>query len=105
VARAQRESAHLGAAPQHVALPPSLQNLDYERYRTIRFRPEQSLWRSEPGHFEVQFFHLGLHYLEPLRISVLNGDKLTPLSFERDMFAYDGVSPPPEDAQLGFAGF
>lgn len=105
VARAQRESAHLGDPPKHVALPPSLQNLDYDRYRTIRFRPERSLWRGEPGHFEVQFFHLGLHYLEPLRISVLDGDKLTPLQFERDMFAYDGVEAPPQDAELGFAGF
>jgi glucans biosynthesis protein len=48
---------------------------------------------------------VGLHYFEPLRISVLDKGKVTPVLFSPDMFSYDGVKPPPADAQLGFAGF
>jgi glucans biosynthesis protein len=105
VARAQKDSRFEGKPLVRMELPPSLQNLDYDAYRTIRFRPERALWHGEPGRFEVQFFHVGLHYFEPLRISVLEAGKLTPVSFSPDLFSYDGVTPPPPDAHLGFAGF
>lgn len=103
--RAAQESHTLGAPAKRMELPPSLQNLDYDAYRTIRFRNEKSLWRGDNRHFEVQFFHVGLHYFEPLRISVLEQDALRNIPFSSDLFTYDGVTPPPPDADLGFSGF
>ncbi|MFT3923872.1 MAG: glucan biosynthesis protein [Myxococcales bacterium] len=105
VDRAREESRHVGKPLKRMELPPSLQNLDYEKYITIRYRPEKSLWRNEPGHFEVQFFHVGLHYYEPLKMEVLEHDKLSLIPFNPELFSYDGVTPPPADAELGFAGF
>jgi glucans biosynthesis protein len=105
VDRARTESRSLGKPPKRLDLPPSLRDLNYDKYITIRFRPEKSLWRGEPGHFEAQFFHVGLHYLEPLKMDVLEQGSLKPLLFNPDLFSYDGVAPPPADAQLGFAGF
>ncbi len=105
VKRAREDSHTLGKEPTRLNLPPSLQNLDYEAYRTIRFRGEHSLFRGEAGHFEVQFFHVGLHYFEPLRISVLENGQLKPIPFSTDLFSYEGMTPPPKDAELGFSGF
>lgn len=41
------------------SLPDQFKNVDYDAYRTIRFRPEQALWRSEKLPFQLQFFHRG----------------------------------------------
>jgi glucans biosynthesis protein len=89
-----------------VTLPPGLQSLNYQGYRGIRFRPERSLWRGEPGRFEAQFFHLGFYYREPVSVAVvpLAGGEPEHLRFSADMFTYEGVSAPPADADLGFAG-
>ncbi len=105
VQRAEQARHSLGEPPKRLTLPASLQDLDYDAYRTIRFRTEQSLFRGEPGQFEVQFFHVGLHYFEPLRISVLDNDTLRPVPFKSELFSYEGVEAPPPDADLGFAGF
>ena len=43
-------------------LPDNLKDLDYDRYRAIRFLPERALWRGEKLPFEAQFFHRGFFY-------------------------------------------
>jgi len=40
-------------------LPDNLKDLDYDRYRAIRFLPERALWRGEKLPFEAQFFIAG----------------------------------------------
>lgn len=102
-ARALRQSALVAPA---TTLPPGLQSLNYQGYRGIRFRPERSLWRGEPGRFEAQFFHLGFYYREPVVVGVVpaEGGEPTHLAFSSDMFTYDGVTAPPPNADLGFAG-
>jgi glucans biosynthesis protein len=103
-ALALRANAAPAAPP---ALPPVLQSLNYQGYRGIRFRPERSLWRGEPGRFEAQFFHLGFYYREPVTVAVVPHDGGEPqhLAFSSDMFTYDRVKAPPAKADLGFAGF
>jgi periplasmic glucans biosynthesis protein len=101
----------LGSAPPRpsgaVDLPPSLRDIDYENYRTIRFRPERSLWRGEPGQFEAQFFHMGYGYREPVPMFVVEGQAARPFPFSPELFSYDGVQkpPPPDPATLNFTGF
>ena len=43
-------------------LPDALKDLTYDRYRMIRFKPEQALWRDEGLPFQLQFFHRGFYY-------------------------------------------
>ena len=104
----ERASAlrHRPASQPPPAIPSVLQSLNYEGYRGIRFRPERSLWRGEPGHFEAQFFHLGFYYRESVSVAVVPPDGGEPrhLAFSSDMFTYDGVTAPPPSADLGFAG-
>src|SRR5690606_37292699 len=81
--------------------------LTYEQYRKIRFRPEKSLWRGDPGRFEVQFFHPGFGYLQGVSVSILDSSGSGPerYPFSTDFFSYEGFSSPPPSAGLEFTGF
>ncbi len=100
----------LGAAPPRpssaVELPPALRDIDYDTYRTIRYKPERGLWRGEPGRFEAQFFHMGYGYREPVAMFVVEGQEARTFPFSTELFSYDGVPkpPPPDPAVLGFTG-
>lgn len=106
-----RRAAELASAParprREVHLPDSLRAIDYDAYRSIRFRPERSLWRGEPGNFEVQFFHPGFYFGDAVSISELRpGDrKAQPIGFSPDWFDYGKLGPPPAEAELAFTGF
>src|SRR4051812_26041155 len=91
-------------APQ-MELPSELQRLDYDGYRNIRFRPERSWWRGEPGRFELQFFHPGPAYREPVWISVLEQGREHPIPFSPELFSYQGLARPVAGTGLEFTGF
>jgi glucans biosynthesis protein len=92
-------------APRSEAfLPGSLRDIDWSLYRTIRFRPEQALWRAKPGHFEAQFFHLGFIYRTPVDVFVVEGERTEQLPFSVDQFRYDAVPAPERNLPLGYAG-
>ncbi len=107
----QRRAQALAAEPPRsrraVQLPDALRAIDYDAYRSIRFRPERSLWRGEPGNFEVQFFHPGFYFGDAVALSQLRPDerRAEPIPFSRDWFDYGKVAAPGPDAQLAFTGF
>jgi glucans biosynthesis protein len=83
-----------------------LRDLTYDQYRSIRFKPDRSLWRAQRSFFEVQLFHLGFYYREPVAVFELEPGGTVPqrVGFTPELFSYDGVDPPAADAALGFAG-
>ncbi len=88
-------------------IPEALAKMDYDQYRSIRFRPEASLWRNE-AQFEVQLFHAGYISKEPkiLHMATNNGDSV--LQFKQEFFNYEGSAAKlagiaPKD--IGFAAF
>lgn len=90
-----------------VKLPKELEEMSYDQYVSIRFRSHESLWRNE-SLFEIQLFHPGFLYKEPVTLHMATpGDDPT-LKFKRDFFDYFGLAEEfadkvPEDT--GFAGF
>src|SRR5690606_10268220 len=88
-----------------IALPSALSDLHYDAYRSIRFRPEKSLWRDLGAPFEAQFFHPGFYYQDALSISEVSADGAHEIPFRTDWFSYDLVSPPPSGSKLTFTGF
>ena len=85
-------------------IPEALAKMDYDQYRSIRFRPDASLWRNE-SQFEVQLFHAGFLFKEPIALH-MGSD--APMQFKQEFFNYDGKAAPlagiaPKD--IGFAGF
>lgn len=87
-------------------MPAALTELDYDGYRQIRFRPDSALWKGESP-FEVQLFHPGFLYREPVTIHLVEDGQVRTVPFDPALFRYDGGEifdgPPPEN--LGYAGF
>lgn len=84
------------------ALPPELAGLDYDAYRSIRFRPEAALW-SDAGSFRIQLFHPGFIFDEPVRIHVVE-DEVRELAFDPGMFTYEGPAAALPDRLSGATG-
>ena len=61
------------------ALPASLRSLNYDQWRTVRFKPERSLWRFEKLPFELQFFHSGFYYDRNVDINVVEEGQAVPV--------------------------
>lgn len=86
-------------------LPEGLQDLDYDRYRAIRFLPDHARWRGEKLPFELQFFHRGFFYKNRVDIyEVANGQE-TKIPYRPEDFSFGETPPPKPGTDLGFAGF
>ncbi|MGE5770813.1 MAG: glucan biosynthesis protein [Hyphomicrobiales bacterium] len=87
------------------SLPDEFKNIDYDAYRSIRFRPEQAIWRSEKLPFQLQFFHRGWIFKDRVNIYVVKNGRAQPVDYSPDLFDFGKAKPPPSDADFGFAGF
>src|SRR5271157_6340053 len=107
VRRMARELSTKPFSPPTVQLPPGVANLDYDQYRSIRFKPDKALWADDKGcFFKAEFFHLGFLYKQPVQIFAVENGMSRRVRYSADMFTFEGgVAPPPADADLGFAGF
>ncbi len=93
--------------PIDAQIPAELANMSYDQYRSILFRPEASLWRGE-SLFEIQLFHPGFLYREPVVLHMASSEGEPSLKFKQDFFNYVGqaealAGKAPEN--IGFAGF
>jgi glucans biosynthesis protein len=86
-------------------LPDNLKDLDYDRYRAIRFLPERALWRGEKLPFEVQFFHRGFFYINRVDIYEVANGQASKVAYQPEAFSFGNTPPPSPEADLGFAGF
>lgn len=106
IERARALAAAPYVAPTPEALPKSLAELDYDRYRAIRFEPQHALWKSDGLPFQVQFFHCGFFFKEPVHVFTVDDASAAPVAFSTDLFEYGDGGPPADlPADLGFAGF
>ena len=104
--RAQR-LAKREFAPVQANIPDALAEMNYDQYRSIRFRPEAALWRGE-SLFEVQLFHAGFLYREPIILHTATDAPNSALEFKQEFFSYDGPAAPlagTAPGNIGFAGF
>lgn len=104
------ERARMLAAKPYVAppgkLPPDLAALNYDKHRDIRFRPERALWRAAGLPFEVQFFHPGWLYADPVRVHEVSSEGTREISVDPRDFDYGkNTLDPARWPKLGFAGF
>ncbi len=90
--------------PDHT-VPAELAKIDYDAYRSIRYRADRALWRGEGLPFEVQFFHRGWIFKDRIQVYVVDDGHARPVAYSRDLFSFDNVQPPPADSNIGFAGF
>jgi len=109
-----RDLASVESAPPRGNVPAALTALSYDEYRAIRFRPDAAIWAGD-ARFEVQLFHPGSLYSEPVQIHLIEGDMVRPLLFDDAYFQYGdnarNAMEPAErlarssEAARGYAGF
>ncbi len=81
-------------------------NLDYDKYREIRFRREKALWTAENLPFRVEFFHPGYLYQEPVHVYEFTPTHVQPIRFVQDFFDYGKLHIQNQiPANTGYAGF
>ncbi len=111
-ARAKQLAATEYVPAKEIAID-ALQSINYQDYRAIRFRQEQAIWKDE-SLYEVQLFHPGFLYKNPVTINTVNNDAhVKSVPFKTDFYRYDATAAPLEqaittalgDTQLGHAGF
>lgn len=90
-----------------VPLDNFLENLTYDDYRNIYFRPAQSRWANEALPFHLQAFHPGWLFQDPVQVFEVAEGLARPLVFNTDDFEYrnDVADRVPDHAELsGVAG-
>lgn len=104
-----RRARELSAAPFETPparLPDPLNNLSFDDYRDIRFRPDKALLGSGGGPFRMQLFHLGFLYQRPVMVNIIREGVPTPVPYQRELFDYGrNRIERPLPVNLGFAGF
>ncbi|MFT3987984.1 glucan biosynthesis protein [Aestuariivirga sp.] len=83
-----------------------LQDIDFDAYQQIAYKPEDTLWEGEA--YPVRLFHLGRYFKQPVRIYMVEGGQAREVIYDPDLFTYGPKAKPiasklPPD--LGFAGF
>ena len=88
-------------------LPDALRDLAYEQYREIRYKPERAWWRGGGLPFELEFFHPGRYFADPVKINEVNADTVKPIRFDPTAFSYGSNRQldPSQWHDLGYAGF
>ncbi|MBB3931708.1 glucans biosynthesis protein [Kaistia hirudinis] len=86
-------------------LPDVLKNLTYDQYRDIRFKPSVAVWANSGLPFQLQLFHPGFYFKEPIEVAIVQDGKAKHLPYSTDMFDFGPLVPKgiPND-DFGFAG-
>jgi glucans biosynthesis protein len=92
--------------PPDGAVPEVLRTLTYDQYRDIRFRPDAAIWREEMLPVELQLFHLGHVFADPVAINLVDEGMSRHVVFSPKLFDYGPLVPKPvPSADVGFSGF
>src|SRR5262249_21542963 len=89
-----RDLAQKPYKPPDNKLADALKDLTYDRYRMIRFRPDQALWRNDGLPFQLQFFHRGFYYANRVDLFEVKDGQAFPIIYSPEMFAF-GDHPSP----------
>ncbi|WP_366936196.1 glucan biosynthesis protein [uncultured Nitratireductor sp.] len=105
--QAMKSKASEAFAKADFALPEQIAELTYDQHRAIRFRPDHALWQGEAP-FELQAFHMGWLFKEPVRLYAVEGETAHPIIFTGRDFEYRKPLDPSRFQDLvmeGEAGF
>lgn len=94
-------------APSKKNLPKWIRNLDYDKYRDIRFNVNQALWSTDEAPFRAMLFHPGYLYDKPVTLHEFTKQHQQQIRFSEAYFNYGpllkkrGKVP----SNIGFSGF
>jgi periplasmic glucans biosynthesis protein len=74
--------------PKFGEIDPALAALDYDQYRNINFRADKAIWRERGGPVQMQLFHSGYLYREPVHIYLVENGKAARIRYDKSMFDF-----------------
>ncbi|WP_244557571.1 glucan biosynthesis protein [Devosia lucknowensis] len=74
--------------PVTAEIPAAFNSLDYDAYRLIQYRGEASKWAGDAAGYQLQAFHLGWLYNEPVKVYEIEGGEAHPIGFGAADFDY-----------------
>jgi glucans biosynthesis protein len=87
-------------------VPQEWQDLTYDQYKLIWFNTHKALWRGTGSPFQVDFFHPGLYFPQPVEINIVEDGTAKRIGFDYALFdKTDNVPDLPIDDSLGYSGF
>src|SRR4051812_13605726 len=98
VRRLAQELAQKAFVAPDAKLPDNLKDLDYDKYRKIRFVPDKAIWRGDGLPFQLQLFHRGFFFSNRVDLFEVSQGKAQPIHYSPSLFTFDDVPPPPPDA-------
>ncbi|WPP00987.1 glucan biosynthesis protein D [Pseudomonas sp. HR96] len=108
----QAEAKKMAGAPYvngKEVLPPTLAKLQPLQFNAIKYDANHSLWKELNGQLDVQFFHVGMDFKQPVRMYSVDKDsqQAREVHFRPSLFKYEnaGVDTKQLTGDLGFAGF
>ncbi|WP_121173104.1 glucan biosynthesis protein [Kushneria sinocarnis] len=104
-----REMARSAYQDRTEKLPETLASLDPHHYSNISYDRNHALWSDDAdADVQVQFFHVGMHFNQPVRMYSVNDGRAREIHFNPELFKYNGSGVDTgqlEGQDLGFAGF
>jgi glucans biosynthesis protein len=105
----QARAEQLSHAPydsREGALPGELASLGYDQFRDIRFRPDHAMFEASGSLFQLQLFHLGFIFRQPVDLYVVERGKAQRIPYDESLFDFGkNHFPEPLPSNVGFAGF
>jgi glucans biosynthesis protein len=103
--RRAEELAQQPFSQPELTLPAELADLNQARYRAIQFKPEAAVWKDDQVNFNLQFFHTGFQYKNPVEIFLIEDEVPRLYPYSPALFNFgEPLTPPPADSQSGFSG-
>lgn len=89
-------------------LPVALAQMTPQQFNAIQYDPQHALWREPKGQLDVQFFHVGMGFRQPVRMYDVDAQLglAREVHFRPELFNYEhsGVDASELNGDLGFAG-
>jgi glucans biosynthesis protein len=92
--------------PHFGEMDPALLALDYDQYRAINFREDKAIWGDRPSPVQLQLFHSGYLYKEPVAIHLIENGMARKVRYSKEMFDFGPAEKRPKlPDDAAFAGF
>lgn len=105
---AMRNRAAVAYQPPTDTLPQPIEDLDYDGYRRILYRRDQTIWANEALNFQMQAYFPGFLYKDTTKLFLGNGTQFQPQVFSGANFEFLAPLDPSNYQSLqlpGVAGF
>ena len=100
-----RAMAGQAFVPASTKLPKGFEDLNYDRYRAIAFRPEDAFLREGPGPFRIEWMPRGFLYRDLVEFDVVEDAQASRIAQYDGCFVFPPDVPPPKDGEvLGWSG-